>query len=79
MLLHMGNEDGHHGELSIDQERELKHKSTKTYWDVARREVELREQAAALRRYEDAFARIQQGTQIRTIDEMVGAFVQAED
>lgn len=29
LLLHLGSADGHHGALSIDQERILKHKSTK--------------------------------------------------
>jgi hypothetical protein len=41
--------------------------------------VEVKEQHSALQELEDAFADIQQGTSIRTIDEMVVAFTEAED
>lgn len=50
-----------------------------TLWDIAKREEDVREQKLALVKYEEAFARIQEGTGIRTIDEMVLAFSEAED
>jgi len=124
LLLHLGSAEGHHGTLSIMQERSLKHKSTRvrdaaapkraqvaqrpaaqappqrpaaqappqrpaaqapphprpqTLWEVAKREVEVAEQREALVEFEDAFAAIKEGTSIRTIDEMVSAFSEAED
>ena len=79
LLLHLGSEEAHQGSLSISQERELKHKSTKSLWDIARRQVELKEQETTLSQYEEAFSKIQDGTHIETIDEMVDEFVAAED
>lgn len=79
LLLHLGSTDGHHGTLSITQERQLKHKSTRTLWEIAKREVEVTEQRSALVEFEDAFAAIKEGTSIKTIDEMVTAFAEAED
>jgi hypothetical protein len=67
------------GGMSFDQEIELRHRSTRSYWEIARREVELATQGQELQRFEDAFAQIQAETGIRTIDEMVTEFVAAED
>lgn len=67
------------GSMTVEQEIELKHKSTRTWWEIARREVEVKEQSAKLAHLEDAFAKIQEETGIQTIDEMVTAFVQTED
>lgn len=72
-----------------------------TLWEIARREVEVREQSAKLAHLEEAFGKIQvrqpsarrpsplrhfpapvpaqESTGITTIDEMVTAFVTAED
>ncbi len=36
LLLHLGSAEGHHGTLSINQERQLKHKSTKVRRNAAR-------------------------------------------
>jgi len=71
--------DGSDGGMSFDQELELRHRSTRSYWEIARREVELATQGQELQRFEDAFAQIQAETGIRTIDEMVTEFVAAED
>jgi hypothetical protein len=50
-----------------------------TLWEIARREVEVKEQSAKLAELEEAFGKIQESTGISTIDEMVNAFVQTED
>lgn len=71
--------EGEEGAMSFDQELELRHRSTRSFWDIARREVELAQQGRELQRFEDAFAQIQEETGIRTIDEMVTEFVSSED
>jgi len=67
------------GSMTVEQEVELKHRSVKTLWEIARREVEVREQRAKLAALEDSFARIQESTGIQSIDDMVASFVAAED
>ena len=65
--------------MTAEQETELKHKSIKTLWEIARREVEVKDQASKLAELEKAFGTIQESTGIATIDEMVAAFVATED
>ena len=48
-------------------------------WEVVKREVDLKQQEARLRTFDDAFKRIQGKTGINTIDDMVAEFCDAED
>lgn len=67
------------GSMTVEQEIELKHRSARALWECARREVEVAAQRRSLEGLEDAFARIQAGTHISSIDAMVAAFTDAED
>lgn len=67
------------GDLSVEEEIELKHRSSKILWEIAKREVEVKTQSAKLAVLEDAFAKIRALTSITSVEEMVGAFLQAEE
>lgn len=67
------------GEMTIEQEKELKHKSTKAIWEVVKREIDLKKQDEQLKGFEDAFATIKMHTGIETIDAMVQEFCDTED
>lgn len=67
------------GSMTVEQEIELKHRSTRALWECARREVDVAAQRRSLEGLEDAFARIQAGTAIGSIDAMVASFTDAED
>lgn len=67
------------GSMTVEQEIELKHRSARALWECARREVDVAAQRRSLEGLEDAFARIQAGTHIGSIDAMVAAFTDAED
>ncbi len=69
----------HDGSLTIQQEVELKHVSARLGWEIAKRELELAGCTEALDRYEKVFGSIRLSTGVNTIDEMVAAFVAAED
>ncbi len=69
----------HSGGLSSEQEAALKHRSTKNWWEVAQREVDVKEQSRKLAQLEGAFGKIQEETGIGSIEEMVSAFVSTED
>jgi hypothetical protein len=67
------------GGLTSEQEAALKHRSTKNWWEVAQREVDVKEQSRKLAQLEGAFGQIQAETGIGSIEEMVSAFVSTED
>ena len=79
MMMHLGAEEDHHGLLTQAQERELRQRSTRSLWHIARREQELVARARSLAEHETSFSQIQEGTGIRSVDEMVSAFLAAED
>ena len=71
--------DSHQGKLTVAQELNIKQKSTKAYWNIAKREIDLEKQAEKIMTYKDAFAKIKKATGIASIAEMVEEFVRSED
>ena len=56
--------DSHQGKLTVAQELNIKQKSTKAYWNIAKREIDLEKQAEKIMTYKDAFAKIKKATGI---------------
>ena len=71
--------DSHQGKLTVAQEASIKAKSTKAYWNIAKREIDLEKQAEKIMTYKDAFAKIKKATGIESIAQMVEEFVRSED
>ena len=63
----------------LHEEQRSRHEAVYNSWRVARREVELRRQAATLEKYESSFASIQQQTSIDRIESMVSEFLSADE
>ena len=63
--------DSHQGKLTVAQEASIKAKSTKAYWNIAKREIDLEKQAEKIMTYKDAFAKIKKATGIESIAQMV--------
>eukprot|EP00753_Platysulcus_tardus_P002512 PLAT11667.1.p2 GENE.PLAT11667.1~~PLAT11667.1.p2 ORF type:complete len:544 (+),score=315.12 PLAT11667.1:66-1697(+) len=64
---------------AIAREIDMKHRSTKAYWTIAKKEADLKRQTEKVQTYEEAFAKIQKETGIESIEEMVNAFIEAEE
>lgn len=71
--------NSHQGKLTVAQEASIKAKSTKAYWNIAKREIDLEKQAEKITTYKDAFNQIKKSTGIQSIAEMVEEFVRSED
>ena len=71
--------DSHQGQLTVAQEASIKAKSTKAYWNIAKREIDLEKQAEKIMTYKEAFNKIKKSTGIQSISEMVEEFVRSED
>ena len=71
--------EGKLGRLTKAQEASIKNRSTKAYWAIAKKEVDLEKQAEKIITYKEAFAKIKRETGVNTIQEMVQEFVSSED
>lgn len=67
------------GNMSTHEEKKMRGQNNKAYWSIAKKEVDLKRQTERVQTYEEAFAKIQQETGISSIDEMVTAFITAEE
>jgi len=67
------------GNMSTQEEKKMRGQNNKAYWSIAKKEVDLKRQTERVQTYEEAFAKIQQETGISSIDEMVTAFITAEE
>jgi len=67
------------GNMSTQEEKKMRGQNNKAYWSIAKKEVDLKRQTERVQTYEEAFAKIQQETGISSIDEMVAAFITAEE
>jgi len=69
----------HRGNLSIDQEQNIKKKVAKGAWNIAKDKAQMHLSSEKVQSYEEAFQQIQKATGIADIDELVTKFVEAED
>jgi len=67
------------GELTNEDEENLKKKVAKNAWAIARGKVQITGLSERISIYEEAFARIQAATGISDIDDLVANFINAED
>jgi len=67
------------GNMTTQEEKKMRGQNNKAYWSIAKKEVDLKRQTERVQTYEEAFAKIQQETGISSIDEMVTAFITAEE
>jgi chromosome segregation ATPase len=67
------------GNMSTQEEKKMRGQNNKAYWSIAKKEVDLKRQTERVQTYEEAFAKIQKETGISSIDEMVTAFITAEE
>lgn len=70
---------GQRGEMTVEEEAGMKKKLIKGTWAIARDKASMHVQAEKVQTYEEAFARIMDATNIRSIDELVDTFINAED
>merc|ERR1711959_213316 len=73
------DEIGQRGEMTVEEETGMKKKLIKGTWAIARDKASMHVQAEKVQTYEEAFARIMDATNIRSIDELVDTFINAED
>ena len=69
----------HRGNLSMDQELNIKKKVAKGAWNIAKDKAQMHLSSEKVQSYEEAFQQIQKATGIADIDELVTKFVEAED
>mmetsp|Transcript_73304 Transcript_73304/g.177306 ORF Transcript_73304/g.177306 Transcript_73304/m.177306 type:complete len:548 (+) Transcript_73304:193-1836(+) len=72
-------EGGKRGDLTIEQERELKRKVAQGAWLIGKDKASIAVSADKVASYEEAFAKIQMATGITDIDSLVDKFIEAED
>uniref|UniRef100_A0A7S1CAG2 ODAD1 central coiled coil region domain-containing protein n=1 Tax=Bicosoecida sp. CB-2014 TaxID=1486930 RepID=A0A7S1CAG2_9STRA len=72
-------EGGKRGDLTIEQERELKRKVAQGAWLIGKDKANIAVSADKVASYEEAFAKIQSATGISDIDALVDRFIEAED
>tara|TARA_B110001452_G_scaffold245844_1_gene230763 strand:- start:251 stop:1990 length:1740 start_codon:yes stop_codon:yes gene_type:complete len=67
------------GQMSKDDEQELKKVVTKGHWNLAKDKAAIHSGMEKVQTYEEAFAKIQAATGISDIDELVRQFIENED
>eukprot|EP00742_Colponemidia_sp_Colp-10_P000533 GILJ01000580.1.p1 GENE.GILJ01000580.1~~GILJ01000580.1.p1 ORF type:complete len:574 (-),score=156.25 GILJ01000580.1:1098-2819(-) len=67
------------GDMSAEEEQNLKRRVTKGSWGIAKDKASIHISAEKVQSYEEAFAKIQAATGISDIDELVQTFINAED
>lgn len=67
------------GEMSIEEEGQLKKKVVKGQWSLAKDKASTHAAVEKVHSYEEAFEKIKQATGITDIDELVNRFIEAED
>merc|ERR1719453_1585111 len=70
---------GQRGEMSIEDEQELKKRVTKGHWGLAKDKASIHAGMEKVQSYEEAFTQIQRATQISDIDTLVRQFIENED
>lgn len=63
----------------MDDEQQLRKRVAKGAWGIARDRAQIHIDMERVQAYEEAFAKLQRATKINDIDQLVSAFVQAED
>ena len=72
-------EIGQRGEMSIEDEQQLKKHVVKGHWGLAKDKASIHAGMEKVQSYEEAFTRIQEATQISDIDALVRKFIENED
>merc|ERR1719446_1427297 len=67
------------GEMSMEDEQELKKRVTKGHWGLAKDKAAIHAGMEKVASYEEAFAKIQAATGISDIDVLVKQFIENED
>merc|ERR1719240_1478614 len=67
------------GEMSVEEERDLKKLVTKGHWGLAKDKASIHAGMEKVASYEEAFAKIQAATGISDIDVLVKQFIENED
>jgi len=67
------------GEMSVEDERDLKKLVTKGHWGLAKDKASIHVGMEKVQSYEEAFAKIQAATGISDIDQLVKQFIENED
>lgn len=71
--------NGNRGDLTIEQERDLKKKIAQGAWLIGKDKANIQVSQDKVASYEEAFNKIQSATGIGDIDELVDKFIEAED
>jgi chromosome segregation ATPase len=67
------------GDMSLDQEQQLRKKVIKGNWGIAKDKAAQQVSLEKVQSYEEAFERIKQATGITEIDQLVSTFIHAEE
>lgn len=75
----LSNGQDQRGEMTMDQERQLKSKVNKGAWNMAKDKVNIQVSIEKVQNFEEAFNRIKAATGISDIEELVKTFIKNED
>ncbi|KAJ0396009.1 hypothetical protein ATCC90586_003457 [Pythium insidiosum] len=70
---------GHLGDLSMDEELEVKKKIQKGTWGVAKEKVHVQVSVERVQNFEEAFMKLKAATQIDDLEQLVTSFIKKED
>lgn len=70
---------GRMGDLSLEEELEMKKKIQKGTWGVAKEKVHVQVSIERVQNFEEAFQKIKAATRIDDLEELVAAFIKKED
>ncbi|GLD94050.1 hypothetical protein PINS_up024017 [Pythium insidiosum] len=70
---------GHLGDLSLDEELEVKKKIQKGTWGVAKEKVHVQVSVERVQNFEEAFLKLKAATQIDDLEQLVTSFIKKED
>lgn len=75
----LGGAGGRMGDLSLEEELEMKKKIQKGTWGVAKEKVHVQVSIERVQNFEEAFQKIKAATRIDDLEELVAAFIKKED
>jgi coiled-coil domain-containing protein 63/114 len=70
---------GHNGDLTLEDELEMKRKLQKGTWGVAKEKVHVQVSIERVQNFEEAFLKLKAATQIDDLEQLVASFIKKED
>ncbi|RLN96919.1 hypothetical protein BBJ28_00003388 [Nothophytophthora sp. Chile5] len=74
-----GGGEGHVGNLTIEEEAEIKRKLQKGTWGIAKEKVHVQVSIERVQNFEEAFMKIKAATRIDDLEQLVTSFIKKED